>query len=405
MIRRAAYISIHTSPLEQPGSGDAGGMNVYIHELAQTMAGRGITVEVFTRRTSPDLPETVEVAPGYTVVHIDAGPPAPVPVADLPDLVAEFAEGIVKWAYYVPYNVVHTHYWLSAWAGLLVKEALAIPLANSFHTLGRVKDATRHPDESPAGLLRIAAERDVIARSDCVIASTQAEFDDLVEHYDADPGRLCVSPPGIDHRVFRPGDRAAARAELGIPAGVPLLAFVGRIQPLKGLGTAVEALAGVRKSVPDARLLAVGGPSGPQGAAELARVEALIARLGLVDHVELRPPVAHQRLPAVYRAADVVLVPSRSESFGLVAAEAQACGVPVVATRVGGLAFAVAHGESGVLVDGWDPVDYAGAALAILTDPDLAARLGAGAVEFAETFSWQATADRLLELYRGISGL
>lgn len=405
MIRRVAYVSIHTSPLEQPGSGDAGGMNVYIHELAMTMARRGVAVEVFTRRTTPDQAETVEVAPGYSVVHIDAGPPAPLPVAELPDVVAEFAEGVVKWAYHVPYDIVHTHYWLSAWAGILVKEALAVPLANSFHTLGRVKDATRHPEEAPSGLLRIATERDVIALSDCVISSTPAEFDDLLEHYDADPGRLCISPPGIDHGIFSPGSRSAARAELGLPADAPVLGFVGRVQPLKGLATAVEALAAVRESLPEARLLVVGGPSGPAGEAEIARVGRLVERLGLTEHVRFVPPQDHTRLPTYYRAADVLLVPSRSESFGLVAAEAQACGVPVVAARVGGLAFAVEDGESGFLVDGWDPGAYAGAALKIITDPPLAAKLSAGAVAFAGRFSWQATSDRLLELYRGISGL
>ncbi len=403
-IERVAYVSLHTSPLAQPGISDAGGMNVYIHELAATMARRGVEVEVFTRRTDPDVAAVVDVVPGYRVVHVDAGPAAPLPIAELPGLVADFAEGIIKHAYVsgARYDLVHSHYWLSGWAGVLVKEAFDIPLANSFHTLARIKDRTRPDGSAGSPLLRIAAEEDVIARSDCVVASTPGEAEDLIEHYRASPERLCVSPPGIDHHLFSPGPRAAARHELGLARG-PLALFVGRIQPLKGLDVAVRALAMTVPALPAVRLAIVGGPSGPGGQAEVDAVRRLATELGVGERLIWCDPQPHDRLVQYYRAADVLLVPSRSESFGLVAAEAQACGLPVVATHVGGLAYLITDGESGFLVPGPDAAEFATAMGRILADDGLAARLAAGAVANAARFSWDATADRLLELYAGIT--
>lgn len=395
MIRRVAYLSIHTSPLAVPGSGDAGGMNVYVHELAQTMANRGIEVDVYTRGDGG----VVEVAPGYRVVHTggSGGDPA--------EVVGEFAEAIVTRATRrsAAYDVVHSHYWLSGWAGLLLHEVWGVPLAISFHTLGRVKDATRRPGDPAESLLRIAAEAEVIARAGCIVASTPAEAGELIEHYRADPERLCVSPPGVDHQRFSPGSRGAARRDLGLGSG-PLVLFVGRVQPLKGPDVALEAFAAIAADLPDARLLVVGGPSGPAGTDTARALHTAVAEHGLEDRVRFVPAMPHEELPAVYRAADVVVVPSRSESFGLVAAEAQSCGVPVVAARVGGLPFVVEDGVSGILVDGWEPAGYAAAIRRVLTEPGLAGTLGAGAVEHAEQFSWPATADRLLELYRGITG-
>ncbi len=402
MIERVAFLSIHTSPLAEPGRGDAGGMNVYVHELATTLAGRGVQVDVFTRGGSR---EEVEVVPGYRVVELPVVPVRRSGPEPLADAVGDFAEGVARWAvrHRAVYDVLHSHYWLSGWAGLILHEVLRVPLAISFHTLGRVKDATRRPDQAPAGLLRIAAETEVIARAGCVIASTQTEATQLIEQYSANPERLCVSPPGVDHAVFHPGDQRAARAALGLPADGRLVAFVGRIQPLKGADTALAAFALVANRLPDSRLLVVGGPSGPQGMSEMEFLRAGIATAGLEGRVLLHDPLPHRSVAAAYQAADVVLVPSRSESFGLVAAEAQSCGIPVVASAVGGLAHAVADGESGLLVSGWDPPDYADALCRILADPVLAERLARGAVANAEQFSWPSTADRLLELYAGIT--
>jgi D-inositol-3-phosphate glycosyltransferase len=405
MIRRVVYLSMHTCPLSVPGQGDAGGMNVYINELAHTMAGRGIDVTVFTRRADEVTPEVTEVCDGYRVVHISAGPTTRIPIAEMIHHVGEFTEGTLEWidAAGIRSDVLHSHYWLSGWAGVVLKEALGVPLANSFHTLGRVKDLTRRSDEPPSSPVRTFTEQEVIARSDCVIASTPHEFEDLLYHYGASPERLCTSPPGIDHGVFMPGDRADARRWLGLPPREPLVLFVGRIQPLKAADVAVGALAQIeRVAGRKPQLLLVGGPSGGQGDAELAHLRSLVTELGVGDRVHFVPAQPHTALARFYQAADVLIVPSRSETFGLVAAEAQACGLPVVAASVGGLPYAVADGQTGLLVDGHEPDSYAVALTKILGDPSLAAQMSADAVAFSERFSWPATADRLLELYAGI---
>lgn len=402
MISRVAYLSMHTSPLLQPGFGDAGGMNVYIDELSRTMAARGVEVDVFTRRADAHAPGVVEVGPGYRVHHIDAGPARSLPVARLARHVRDFADNVVvslRDESSKP-DIIHSHYWLSGWAGLIVKRSLEIPLANSFHTLGRVKDLTRRHDEPPESLLRIAAEHEVIEGSDCVVASTPLEAEDLLEHYGADPTRLCTSPPGVDHTIFHPGDQAEARRRLGWD-DTPVVLFVGRIQPLKGVDVAVEAFALIRRHLAGARLVVIGGPSGPAGAQEVESIGGRIRRLGLEDAVTMLPPVPHPALADHYRAADVLVLPSRSESFGLVAAEAQACGLPVVATRVGGLIHVVAHERSGLLVDGWDPAEHADAVMSIISDTEVRAGYADRAVEWAERFSWEATAHRFLELYQG----
>lgn len=410
MITTVAYLSMHTSPLLQPGRGSAGGMNVYIHELARTMSRRGIEIVIFTRRTSPHQPEIVRTRSGYSVVHVDAGPAEDIPIAEMPELVPAFAEAVIQWSIGNSrrFDLVHSHYWLSGWAGVLVKEALEIPLANSFHTLGRVKDLTRRADEPASSHLRTLTEEQVIANSDCVIASTPYEFDDLLDHYAADPERLCTSPPGVDHDVFRPGDADEARFWLGLGAQ-PIVLFVGRIQPLKGVDIAIRAVAELPEEVAAGQgpphLVAVGGPSGPGGVAELERGRALADELGLGERVHFVAPQPHGTLAGFYRAANVLVMPSRSETFGLVAAEAQACGLPVVASAVGGLPFVVSNGVSGLLVDGHEAGGYTKAILRILDDLEVGAALSTGALEFADQFSWPATADRLLELYRGITGL
>ncbi|MEX0757157.1 MAG: glycosyltransferase [Acidimicrobiia bacterium] len=400
MISHVAYLSMHTSPLLQPGTGDAGGMNVYIDGLARTMVGRGVAVDVYTRRTSPEQPDTVSVTDGYRVIHVDAGPPEPMAIRPMAIYVTEFAEAVianVESEGTVP-DIIHSHYWLSGWAGLLIKRRLGVPLANSFHTLGRVKDLHKRDDEPPESLLRIAAEAEVIDNSECVVASTPHEARDLLDHYGADPGRLCTSPPGVDHSVFSPGDRDLARSRVGF-GKPPVLLYAGRIQPLKGVDVVLEAFAIVKETLPDASLVIVGGPSGAQGPDELERLKKLGASIG---DVEFREPVPHDDLADHYRAADLLMLPSRSESFGLVAAEAQSCALPVIAARTGGLADVVCDGLSGILVDGWDPADHAAAALKVLTDPLLEKQLKEGAVVWSQRFSWESTANRFLELYAGV---
>ncbi len=406
MINRVAYLAMHTSPLLQPGVGDAGGMNVYVNELACTMAGRGIEAVVFTRRTDPDQPPSVEVRDGYRVVHIDAGPTSPLPVESLVRHVAEFGEGVIAQAAGAAFDVVHAHYWLSGWAGVLVKEALGIPLANSFHTLGRVKDATRRSDETPSSIARLKAEDGVIARSDCVVASTPYEFDDLIDHYQASPERLCVSEPGIDHALFSPGPRDEARRMIGV-GDEPLILFVGRIQALKGIDVAIDMLNHIPTAVAAGNgppvLMIVGGPSGSDGPRELEQLHAQAQAAGVADRVRFVPAQPHDELVRYYRAADVLVMPSRSESFGLVAAEAQASGLPVVASRVGGLPYVIDSSVSGLLVNSQNPESFAASTTAILDHNGFRRHLARGAAEFATRFSWAATADRLTDLYAGIA--
>ena len=401
MIDRVAYLSMHTSPLLQPGIGDAGGMNVYVDQLSRTMATRGVAVDVFSRRQDHDDPETVDVMPGYRVIHVDAGPEHPVPISSLPRYVRTFARGVEAWLRPDPPQILHSHYWLSGWAGLLVKRALRIPLANSFHTLGRVKDGNRRSDDTPESLLRIAAEHEVIEGSDCVMASTPAEAAELLEHYGADPNRLCTSPPGVDHRVFRPGSQRSARLRLGLGPG-PVILFVGRIQPLKGIDLLLEAFARMELLHPEATLLVVGGPSGPKGQQEFVALRQRAGALGVLDRVKFYGPLPHGLLADFYRAADVVAIPSRAESFGLVAAEAQACGTPVVAAKVGGLVYVVDDGVTGILVDGWNPADYAEVLDRLLSDDGLRKKMGEAAMVWAKRFSWDATVRRYLELYKGV---
>jgi D-inositol-3-phosphate glycosyltransferase len=401
MIDRVAYLSMHTSPLLQPGTGDAGGMNVYVDQLSRTMATRGVGVDVFTRREDLNDPEVVDVVPGYRVIHVDAGPAHPLPVSSLPRYVRTFAKAIESRLRPDPPQILHSHYWLSGWAGLLVKRALRIPLANSFHTLGRVKDDNRRPDDPPESLLRIAAEHEVIEGSDCVMASTPAEAAELLEHYGADPNRLCTSPPGVDHRVFRPGSQRSARLRLGLGPG-PVVLFVGRIQPLKGVDVLLEAFARIENLHPEATLLVVGGPSGANGQRELLALRQRAGLLGVLRRVKFYGPLPHGLLADFYRAADLVVIPSRAESFGLVAAEAQACGTPVVAAKVGGLVYVVDDGVTGILVDGWDPADYAEVLDRLLSDDGLRKKMSEAAVVWAKRFSWDATVRRYLELYKGV---
>jgi D-inositol-3-phosphate glycosyltransferase len=401
MINRVAYLSMHTSPMLQPGVGDAGGLNVYVDELARTMAKRSVDVNVYTRRTDPGQPDQVQVADRYRVHHVQAGPPQPLPVAELPKWIGLFAEGVIRdLRSGPPTDVLHTHYWVSGWAGVLAKEALRIPLANSFHTLGRIKDISRRSDEPLSSPMRTLTEEEVISRSDCVIASTPYEFDDLLDHYAASPERLCTSPPGIDHSIFKRGDKEEARRSLGLPPG-PTVLFAGRIQALKGLDVAIGALA--RMSQPS-QLVIVGGPSGRAGEAEIEHLLALADGLGVADRVHLIAPQPHAQLALFYQAADVLVMPSRSETFGLVAAEAQACGLPIVASRIGGIPYVIDVDKSGILVDVGDEPGFAAALDRILGDEELHVSMADAAEIKSGEFNWKATADRLLELYDGITG-
>ena len=396
-MRSLAVLSMHTSPLAQPGTGDGGGMNVYVRELAAALARAGVRCDVYTRAVDPDLPAIVAVEPGLAVHHVPAGPLAPVPKEALHGLVPEFTEAVLaRMAAGHEADALHANYWLSGVAGHAIKHELDLPLVSTFHTLDRVKAEVDLADD---GEHRSEEEARIIGCSDAVLASCGDEVAQLVGLYGADPLRVEIVAPGVDHAFFAPGQRRQARRAVALPVEGRMLLFVGRIQPLKGLEVAIGALAELTDRCPDAFLVVVGGPSGPAGELEVDRVHKLVADSGLADRVRFVPPQPHELLSTYYRAADVCLVPSRSESFGLVALEAAACGTPVVAAAVGGLTSLVAHGRTGFLVEGHDPLAFAEAAGEVLCDPVLAADLGRRGAIRARGYTWSLAADQLRRLY------
>jgi len=393
-VRRVAVLSMHTSPLAQPGAGDGGGMNVYVRALACALARAGVECDVYTRAEDPTQPKVIPVEPGFRVVHVEAGPVGPVPRFELPGLVETFIDATTAHLDAgPPVEVLHGNYWLSGAVAHQLKHRRDLPMVATFHTLARVK-ADAGVDDDPEQRARV--EHDVINCSDLMLASTESEREQLVTHYGAVPERVEIVPPGVDHSVFFPDDPTLAKKRLQLE-GKRTLLFAGRIQPLKGVGLAVRCLAELRDS--ETILLVVGGPSGPDGDEELARVRDLAHELGVADNVYFVPPQPHTRLADFYRAADVCIVPSRAESFGLVALEAAACGTPVVAASVGGLRSLVEDGATGFLVDDRDPAAYAAPVAMLLEDPELAAEFGASASARSRTYSWSITAARLRRLY------
>jgi len=407
-VPRVAVLSVHTSPLDQPGIGDSGGMNVYIRAVAERLASRGIEVDLFTRCRGGDDHETKQLQPGIRVVSVKAGPCAVVPKGDLPRFLPEFLGGVIRSerADGRGYDIVHSHYWLSGWVGRAAKEIWRAPLVTSFHTLGKVKNYSLARGEQPEPALRIDGEQRVIERADRILAPTPSEAGQLVGLYRADPDVLRVVPPGVDHTIFTPRSRAQARARLHL-TGLRLALYVGRLQPHKGPDVAVRTLAEAVAREPGVtehlQLALIGGPSG--GDAEVARLMDLARALGVEDRVILFPPQAQARLADFYAAADVVLMPSRSESFGLVALEAGAVGTPVVASAVGGLRSVVEDGATGFLVEGHDPSDHAVRLLQILGDPELSAALGTRAAHQALRFTWDVTTDAVAGVYRELLGV
>ena len=405
--RRIATISLHTSPLDQPGTGDAGGLNVYVVEVAKQLASRGVEVEIFTRAVCRDTPAAVELVPGVLVRNVVAGPFEELDKNDLPGQICPFTFGVLRTeADYAPgrYDLVHAHYWLSGQVAAAAAERWGVPLIQSMHTLGKVKNLALAGGDCAEPEIRIRGEGEVVAAADRLVANTAEEARQLVELYGASPWRVETVSPGVDLSVFRPSSVAAARRRLGLPADAVVLVFAGRIQPLKGPDVVLHAAASLLRLSPGlARRLVVvfvGGPSGSEVGAP-GRLDGLAADLGLSGCVRLEPPCPQRELADWYRAATVVLVPSHSESFGLVALEAQACGTPVVAAAVGGLRTAVKDGFSGILVDGHDPVVWARVLSGLVTSPGRLAELSRGALAHASGFGWPATADRLIDVYTG----
>jgi D-inositol-3-phosphate glycosyltransferase len=401
--RRVAVVSLHTSPLDQPGTGDAGGLNVYVLETSRRLAAAGVDVEIFTRAVSSSAATSVEIEPGVSVTHLRAGPFEDLPKEDLPAQMCAFSAGLLRAEAGRPqgwFDLIHSHYWLSGQVGWLASERWDVPLVHSMHTMAKVKNIELADGDRPEPSVRIIGEEQVVENASRLIANTGEEARELIDLYGASSHAIDVVHPGVDLGVFAPGDRAAARRELDVAPDAHLLLFVGRIQPLKAPDVLLRAAADMIAADPGLRgrlVVAIcGGPSG-SGLEHPTALADLAASLGIADIVRFEPPTDRARLAQWYRAADATVVPSYSESFGLVAIESQACGTPVVAASVGGLRTAVAEGRSGLLVPGHDPGDWARALRRLMTrERD---RLAAGARAHAEGFSWDFTAQGLFDSY------
>ena len=402
-IDRVAMLSVHTSPLEQPGTGDAGGMNVYVVEVAHQLAARGVEVEIFTRATSGEQPPVAELEPGVLVRHVMAGPYEGLGKGDLPGQLCAFTAGVMRTGAHEPeghYSLVHSHYWLSGQVGWLAADRWQVPLVHTMHTMAKVKNKHLAEGDDPEPPGREIGEEQVVEAADRLIANTLGERRELVDLYAADPDKVVVVPPGVDLSLFSPGDVRAARAAVGLPQDAKVLLFVGRIQPLKAPEVLVKAAAELLARHPSWRgelvVAVLGGPSG-SGLAHPHSLEDLAVQLGVAPQVRFVKPLPRAELAQWYRAADLVAVPSHSESFGLVAVEAQACGTPVVAADVGGLPTAV--GDAGVLVDGHEVPKWADALESLLLDPERREVLSRKAIAHAALFGWDRTTERLYEVY------
>jgi D-inositol-3-phosphate glycosyltransferase len=392
---------VHTSPLDQPGIGDAGGMNIYVAESAERMAAMGVAVDIFTRRTNEEVEDVVEIAKGVRVRQINMvqGVTKEQLPALIPALSAELGQMLAKDSY----DLIHSHYWISGKIAMPIASRLSMPLVHTMHTMARVKNLNLAEGEIPEPMIRVQGETQVVAAANALIANTDAEAASLVSLYEACPDNVSVVSPGVDLYTFTAGaGRAAARAAIGLPTDAHVLAFVGRIQPHKGPEVLIRAVAEMLTHSPHLRLklivIIMGGASGA-GTGEVDRLKDLASWLGISDVIRFENPVPRAQLPQWYRAADLVCVPSYSESFGLVALEAQACGTPVIATAVGGLRTAIADGISGVLVDGHDPKAWSSVIARLLNEPQRRVLLSMGAIEHASHFGWDATARGTLDIY------
>lgn len=404
-LSRIAMISLHTSPLDQPGTGDAGGMNVYVMELSRRLAERGLAVDIFTRATSSSQPEIQPVRDGIEVHYVNAGPFEGLTKEQLPAQLCVFAREVLRAEAMYPrghYDVVHSHYWLSGQVGALARDRWGVPLVHSMHTMAKVKNSALAIGDTPEPMARVIGEEQVVDAADMLIANTEIEADQLVSLYAAEPARVRVVHPGVDLDVFGPRDPVESRRRVGLPEDAHVLLFAGRIQPLKAPDVLLKAVAVLLESSPELRsrlvVPVIGGPSG----SGLDRPDSLVRladELGIDDVVRFVPPVTQAELALWFAAATLVAVPSYNESFGLVAAEAQACGTPVVAAAVGGLTTVVSDDVSGLLVPGHDPREWAAALGRVLADPEELARLRVGALKRAEDFSWDGAATTTLEAY------
>ena len=408
-LQRLAFLSTHSSPLAQPGTTKAGGMNVYIAALTSELGRSGRRVDIFTRSDRADLPPVVELTHNVRVINVAAGCAQPLAPLDVHEIELEFRRGVQDFVAAEaaahpndrPYDLIHSHYWVSAVTGMSLAQEWRRPHVAMFHTLGEVKNRARRGEREP--LQRIQAERAIVVAADRLICATPHEKNFLVELYGAQASCVSVVPGGVNLDRFQPpaGSPAhnAARARLAIPPGSPVVLFVGRLEPLKGVDILIRAAA-LADAEPPMTLLIVGG--GADDAAQRANLQALAYEAGLGDRIRFIDAVGHDQIVGYYQAADVCVIPSYYESFGLVAVEALACGTPVIATRVGGLQYTVRDGETGYLISWRCPEPFAERLEALLANDDLRGRFGRAARDSVRPFDWRAVTAQIVDIYEDL---
>ncbi len=409
---RIAMLSYHTCPLATLGGKDTGGMNVYVREITRQLGKMGIHVDVFTRSQNEHVPHVLhDLGYGNRIVHIPAGPEYPLPKKELASYLPEFVQGVHDFALNknITYDLIHSHYWMSGLAGLELKKEWSVPTVNMFHTLGLMKNRVAQSEAEMEGEYRIEGEKQVLREVDQVIAATNAEFAQLLWLYRADERKIAIIPPGVDTGKFYPIPQDEAREFIGIPPCGRMLLFVGRIEPLKGLDVLIDAICIMRQNKVMEQhpfcLAVIGGEpdeDGEQANIELSRIKAMTEQHGLQDLVTFLGSKSQDSLPYYYSAAEAVVVPSHYESFGMVALEAMACGTPVVASQVGGLAYVVQDGVTGFTVPVDEPGMLAERIASLLQDQVLHDRLGRQAVEVAQDYTWDKIANRLLDVYEAL---
>jgi D-inositol-3-phosphate glycosyltransferase len=409
MVERIAMLSIHTCPLATLGGKETGGMNVYVRELSRELGRRGIAVDCFTRSQNPDIPRINDkLGPYGRVIHLPAGPEAPYDKNRVAEHLPEFVQHVRAFARRegLSYDVIHSHYWLSGLAALELRSVWGAPIVQMFHTLGHMKNSVAGSPEEWETEQRIEAEGRLMGLADRLVAATPLERAQMVWLYGADASKVSVVPCGVDLDLFCPIPRDKARRALGLPPGRRVILFVGRIEPLKGIDTLLRAMALVAPQIPrwqeELSVVIIGGAPGAgaeQTNAELGRLQQLRTELGIEDLVTFQGAQDQDTLASYYSAAEMVVMPSHYESFGMVALEAMACGTPVVASKVGGLAFSVQDGETGFLVPGGDAAALAARIQQLLTDDQLRRRLGQQAARWARRYGWPAIAEQVLGVY------
>ena len=394
---RVAVLSVHTCPLAAPGGKETGGMNVYVRETARELSRMGAHVDVFTRSQNPAIPRVVDMGHGARVIHLAAGPEAPMPREEIHRHLDQFVAGVeaFRWDEALDYDLIHAHYWLSGVAGIRLREAWGVPVVQMFHTLGRLKNSVARTPAEVEPELRISEESRLVDTADRVVAANVVERAHLVWYYGASAERVAVIPCGVDTDLFQPMARTTAKdlLELGPE---PLLLYVGRLQPIKGLETLLQAMARLDGST---RLLIIGGDQDEPDNGHAAHLRECVAALGLARRVRFLGTQPQRRLRLFYAAAEATVMPSSYESFGMVALEAMACGCPVVASRVGGLTTTIRDGVTGHLVPEGDPAALAGRLNGLLRDRQERDRLGAEATRWAAEHRWPCVAEAVCRLY------